>query len=1489
MLEKLRSHFCWVARIAALSLLCSSGYGKDYRWVAVGSLHNWFSDAGCEIEVGRRHLVSDQQDGLRWPAQYKYQDIQVAKGLWIGTMNYSDPLADNTVFPYKVVHAGPRTLDEENEFMPVSFKMIGKFRHPQVLVEGSEASSESLMDQVDIVDNNLPVDRLLTNIVNTSIGVTMTRRIFAQSQPDNDNYMIYEYVFKNTGIYDKYGNVQTKTLTDVVFFFQYRYAISRDVGVYGYSYLPQSTSWGHNTVNDVWHPTYGDNIRALYAYHGRHSKVEIDNIGGPNIGSAILTADGRLGAAQFPGVVVLHADKSAIDKTDDLTQPFSAPFFSSDAQIVQNNDQFYASRMETEYKLMTSGLPLKTHADLVGDGYADLWTPSPDMSNSGGFSQGMGFGPYTLAPGDSIRIVLAEGVSGLCRAECQRIGGQWYQKQGPFVKPDGSTTTNRDEFKNAWVFTGRDSIRKTFDRAKSTWENGFSNDYVPPPAIFEVMSDSDHIKLQWSDNAENHPHFGGYRLYRAIGSDENPYQCIFECGKGTSLPQIVNVFKDSLVTEGQDYYYYLTTFDDGTLNTVQPGKPLESSLFWTRTNKPARLNPKPLIYADIYVSPAGSDSNNGLDPATAFKTITAALSKIGGSKLHRNTIHIAGGKYCPATNGETFPLELSKDIKLVGDANKPVILDAMSASSVMKIHSSASVEIENVVITNGNGQQGGGLIVETGATVRLSGVTIKNNQADKGGGIYLAEGAEIGFDPNHRCNLFNNQALVGADIYGELVALTEIIVDSATVAKPCDYLAYPAEKYHFDVQHSIWPQYIADLYVSPDGNDDNTGLSSDQPLKTLRRAIIQIAPEPTQPRQIFLSAGIYSQSTTSEKFPIRGKSNLTICGNGNLPTILNAEMCESVFYSDNDTNLVLKNLTMINGTAEAGGGICFVNSKPVLENIRLNTNKAKRGGAIACLQNSDPFLSNVQIRNNLADDYGGAIYFEGNSRATFDTLYRCNIYSNSAGKKGYEFWSEYIAKPIEVFLDTFSLLYPLEEYVFPLDLFQFNIRNGLIFQVESDLFVNPSTGQDNNPGISAEYPLRTINHALEIIFADRQRPHRIILAKGTYSPANQEVFPIKCKSYVSIIGDPSGETVLDAGQTATVIVCQKVKEVELVQLKIINGQAERGGGIFTDSASVILRNLVIQNNSARDGAGIFASNFSNVAIFNSEISNNQATYKAGGIYAVDSDLMAHRVLLTANKCKTDVIYLDSYRPNPPDYIFSNLTISGNVFTSSYGGIRTVRSFNRLVLLNSIVRSTASYKVYTNLENLILVHSNIEDSLQGVKGTGVIKFVQQITARDPQFVGGEPFDYHLRENSPCIDRGVSLFVYENDTLLNLSKESYSGNAPDLGALESPYSVQILGDRNLLPDEFQLYANYPNPFNNVTRIKYALPSESLVDISVFDLNGRLVRRLIHEVQKPGYWTVVWDGTNESGRPAGSGMYICMMKTANYRMSRKLTLLK
>lgn len=94
---------------------------------------------------------------------------------------------------------------------------------------------------------------------------------------------------------------------------------------------------------------------------------------------------------------------------------------------------------------------------------------------------------------------------------------------------------------------------------------------------------------------------------------------------------------------------------------------------------------------------------------------------------------------------------------------------------------------------------------------------------------------------------------------------------------------------------------------------------------------------------------------------------------------------------------------------------------------------------------------------------------------------------------------------------------------------------------------------------------------------------------------------------------------------------------------------------------------------------------------------------------------------------------------------------------------------------------------------------------------------------------------------------------------------------------------------LPERFALHHNYPNPFNPTTIIKYDLPETEEISIAIFDVIGRKVRTLVNEQQEAGYHAVTWDGKNDEGAFAGSGLYFCRMHANNLTFVRKLTLLR
>jgi hypothetical protein len=94
---------------------------------------------------------------------------------------------------------------------------------------------------------------------------------------------------------------------------------------------------------------------------------------------------------------------------------------------------------------------------------------------------------------------------------------------------------------------------------------------------------------------------------------------------------------------------------------------------------------------------------------------------------------------------------------------------------------------------------------------------------------------------------------------------------------------------------------------------------------------------------------------------------------------------------------------------------------------------------------------------------------------------------------------------------------------------------------------------------------------------------------------------------------------------------------------------------------------------------------------------------------------------------------------------------------------------------------------------------------------------------------------------------------------------------------------------VPNEFKLLQNYPNPFNPVTTLRYDLPEQSLVTITIYDMLGREVKTLINQIQDTGYRSVIWNATNDYGKPVSAGVYLYKIQAGEFVQTKKMVLLK
>jgi hypothetical protein len=94
---------------------------------------------------------------------------------------------------------------------------------------------------------------------------------------------------------------------------------------------------------------------------------------------------------------------------------------------------------------------------------------------------------------------------------------------------------------------------------------------------------------------------------------------------------------------------------------------------------------------------------------------------------------------------------------------------------------------------------------------------------------------------------------------------------------------------------------------------------------------------------------------------------------------------------------------------------------------------------------------------------------------------------------------------------------------------------------------------------------------------------------------------------------------------------------------------------------------------------------------------------------------------------------------------------------------------------------------------------------------------------------------------------------------------------------------------VPNRFRLYQNYPNPFNPDTKIKFGLPTQVDVRLTVYDILGREIAILINDQLDAGYHEIIWDGKNRQGKDIASGVYFYRLETESFSDIKKMLLLK
>jgi hypothetical protein len=152
---------------------------------------------------------------------------------------------------------------------------------------------------------------------------------------------------------------------------------------------------------------------------------------------------------------------------------------------------------------------------------------------------------------------------------------------------------------------------------------------------------------------------------------------------------------------------------------------------------------------------------------------------------------------------------------------------------------------------------------------------------------------------------------------------------------------------------------------------------------------------------------------------------------------------------------------------------------------------------------------------------------------------------------------------------------------------------------------------------------------------------------------------------------------------------------------------------------------------------------------------------------------------------------------------------------------------------------------------------------------------------------------FERNDPAYSYSIpSVWDIDNDGILECSvaKSDYPAGTYTYQEVYNTggFSVASVSDE-MEPAAFLLKQNYPNPFNPLTTIEFNINTPSEVNLQIYDLQGGLVKTLIKRYMEIGSHRIIWDGTNETGAKAASGVYVYSLNTGEISDNKKMIVLK